>query len=60
MDYLEVRIEKYKGQVDRSFELEEPVAGLDENPYANEFYDAEDGKYRRARPNERTRSLGGS
>jgi hypothetical protein len=39
MDYLEHRIERFQQQIQRSFELEEAVAGLAENPYSNQFYD---------------------
>jgi len=41
IDYLEVRIQKFQDQVDKSHELEEPVEGLDENPYSNAYYDNE-------------------
>lgn len=44
MDYLEIRIKRFEAQVETSFELEEAVAGLDENPYSNRFYD-DDGRH---------------
>lgn len=57
MDFLEYRINKYQEQVERSFELEEPIAGLDENPYANEFYD-DDGRRMLRGPMQQSRMLG--
>ena len=59
LDFLNERIEKYKDQVDKSIELEEPVVGLDENPYANQYYDNDpEVKIRTKTPNAEPRQLG--
>jgi hypothetical protein len=60
MDYLEQRIERFKEQVERSFELEEAVAGLDENPYSNEYYDDDGRRRARSGPMDSSRTLGDS
>ena len=59
LDFLNERIEKYKDQVEKSIELEEPAVGLDENPYSNDYYDNdEDVKIRKTAPNTEPRKLG--
>lgn len=59
LDFLNERIEKYKEQVDKSIELEEPAVGLDENPYSNDYYDNENEvKIRKTAPNTEPRQLG--
>lgn len=58
MDYLEHRIERFQQQIDRSFELEEAVAGLDENPYSNEFYDDDGRRRAKSAPLIQARKLG--
>lgn len=60
MDYLEHRIERFHQQVERSFELEEAVAGLDENPYSNDFYDDDGRRAVRNAPLTKARPLGDS
>lgn len=57
IDYLDIRIQKFQEQVERSQELEEPIAGLDENPYANAYYDNE-GKAIQNRPLNQSERLG--
>lgn len=58
MDYIDHRIERFQEQVDRSFELDEPLAGLDENPYSNEFYDDDGRRISRTGPLTQSRKLG--
>lgn len=58
LDFLNERINSFKDQVDKSFELEEPIAELDENPYANDYYDGDISKKRRSSPITSRKSLG--
>lgn len=61
LDYLEERISKFEHQIDRSFEMEEPIAGMDENPFQNDYYDSEIfGRKRRSGPIESVRRIGDS
>ena len=61
LDFLSERIDKYRGDVQRSLELEEPAIGLDENPYSNDYYDNDtDVKIRKTAPLTEPKTLGSS
>ena len=40
-DYLEKKIEYFKTKIDEAVDMDSPYVGIDENPYANEYYDRE-------------------
>lgn len=59
LDYLDERISKFEKQIDRSLELEEPIDGMDENPFQNDFYDVDvTGRKRRTGPIESSIRIG--
>jgi len=41
LDYLEQKIEYFNNKIDEAIDLDSPYVGIDENPYANRFYDKE-------------------